>query len=49
MSVKIKVRDYIKHLQTLDPDKVIYVEYDKYAKLSPIPREIAGEYVIEAW
>lgn len=33
----IKVKDFIAHLETLDQEKLIYVEYDGYATFPPIP------------
>lgn len=46
----IKVKDLIAHLETLDQEKLIYVEYDGYATFPPIPDVIDedGNYKIIA-
>lgn len=33
----IKVKDLIAHLETLDKEKLIYVEYDSYFTFAPTP------------
>jgi hypothetical protein len=33
----IKVKDFIAHLETLDQEKLIYVEYDSYITFAPTP------------
>jgi hypothetical protein len=40
---RIKVKDFIKYLETLDQEKLIYVEYDGYATFPPIPDVIDSE------
>lgn len=39
----MKVKELIEHLQTLDPEKGIWVRYDGYAFFPPIPSEFAEE------
>lgn len=39
----IKVKDFIAYLETLDQDKLIYVEYDTCAIFPPIPDAIDPE------
>ena len=48
--LKIKVKDLIAHLETLDQDKLIYVEYDSCVIFPPIPdmTDSDGNYVILA-
>lgn len=49
---KIKVKDLISHLETLDQEKLIYVNYDFHASMSPIPSDELdedGNYQIIAW
>ena len=33
----IKVKDFIAHLETLDQEKLIYVEYDSHFTFAPTP------------
>lgn len=43
MSEKMKVKDFIAHLETLDQEKLIYVEYDGMYKFPPIPDTVDEE------
>lgn len=47
---KIKVKDLVKYLETLDQEKFIYVEYDSIFTFPPIPDLIdeGGNYKIIA-
>lgn len=47
---KIKVKDFVKYLETLDQEKFIYVEYDCTVTFPPIPDLIdeRGDYKIIA-
>lgn len=52
MNEKVKVKDLISHLLTLEQEKLIYVNYDYCCELSPIPSEeldSEGNYQIIAW
>lgn len=41
--LKITVKDLIAHLETLDQDKLIYVEYDSHIIFPPIPDVVDSE------
>ena len=46
----IKVKDFIAYLETLDQEKLIYLEYDSYFTSAPIPDTVDedGNYKIIA-